>query len=64
MRLHPYAIILGLALAFFVLLTLRHPPFAVLTAILGVLGFDILFKNRAKNIEDKKNEDDDKEDDQ
>lgn len=62
MRLHPYAIILGLALAFFVLLTLRHPPFAVLTAILGVLGFDLLFKNRAKNIEDIKDDDTDKRD--
>ena len=56
MRLHPYAIILGLALGFFVLLTLRHPPFAVLTAIIGVLGFDMGFKARAKNI-DKKDED-------
>jgi len=56
MRLHPYAIILGLALGFFVLLTLRHPPFAILTAIIGVLGFDMGFKARAKNIE-KKDED-------
>jgi len=60
MRLHPYAIILGLALGFFVLLTLRHPPFAVLTAILGVLGFDLLFKNRVKKLDHK---DDDKKDD-
>ena len=55
MRLHPYAIILGLGLGFFVLLTLRHPPFALLTAILGVLGFDMSLKARAKNI-DKKDE--------
>jgi len=55
MRLHPYAMILGLALGFFVLLTLRHPPFAILTAIIGVLGFDMTFKARAKNI-DKKDE--------
>ncbi len=53
MRIHPYAIILGLALGFFVLLTLRHPPFAVLTAILGVLGFDMSFKARAKKLEQK-----------
>jgi len=53
MRLHPYAIILGLALGFFVLLTLRHPPFAVLTAILGVLGLDMWFKARAKKLEQK-----------
>ena len=53
MRLHPYAIILGLALGFFVLLTLRHPPFAILTAIIGVLGFDMGFKARAKNLEQK-----------
>ena len=56
MRLHPYALILGLALGFFVLLTLRHPPFAVLTAIIGVLGFDVMFKSRAKKL-DKKDDD-------
>jgi len=53
MRLHPYAIILGLALGFFILLTLRHPPFALLTAIIGVLGFDMGFKARAKKLEQK-----------
>lgn len=53
MRLHPYAIILGLALGFFILLTLRHPPFALLTAIIGVLGFDMGFKARAKKLENK-----------
>jgi len=53
MRLHPYAIILGLALGFFVLLTLRHPPFAVLSAIIAVLGFDMGFKSRAKKLEQK-----------
>ncbi len=53
MRLHPYAIILGLTLGFFVLLTLRHPPFAIMTAIIGVLGFDMGFKARAKNLENK-----------
>ena len=53
MRLHPYAIILGFALGFFILLTLRHPPFALLTAIIGVLGFDMGFKARAKKLENK-----------
>ena len=53
MRLHPYAIILGLALGFFVLLTLRHPPFAVLSAIIAVLGFDMGFQSRAKKLEQK-----------
>lgn len=56
MRLHSYAIILGLALGFFVLLTLRHPPFAVLTAVIGVLGFDVLFKSRAKKLDKKDDE--------
>ena len=56
MRLHPYAIILGLALGFFVLLTLRHPPFAILAAIIGVLGFDMGFKARAKKLEQKDEE--------
>jgi len=55
MKLHPYALILGLGLGFFVLLTLRYPPFAILTAIIGVLGFDLGFKARAKNV-DKKDE--------
>ena len=53
MRLPPYAIILGLTLGFFILLTLRHPPFALLTAIIGVLGFDMGFKARAKKLENK-----------
>lgn len=57
MRLHPYAIILGIALGFFVLLTLRHPPFAILTMIIGVLGLDMMFKSRAKKLD---NKDDDK----
>jgi len=56
MRLHPYAIILGLVLGFFVLLTLRHPPFALLTAVIGVLGFDMAFKSRAKKIDKKDDE--------
>ena len=56
MRIHPYAIILGLALGFFILLTLRHPPFAILTAIIGVLGFDMGFKARAKKLENKDEE--------
>jgi len=56
MRLHSYAIILGLTLGFFVLLTLRHPPFAILTAIIGVLGFDVMFKARAKKLENKDDE--------
>lgn len=56
MRLHPYAIILGLALGFFVLLTLRHPPFAILSAIIAVLGFDMGFKSRAKKLDQKDEE--------
>ena len=56
MRLHPYAIILGLALGFFILLTLKHPPFAILIAIIGVLGFDMGFKARAKKLENKDEE--------
>ena len=56
MKLHSYAIILGLALGFFILLTLRHPPFAILTAIIGVLGFDMAFKARAKKLNHKDEE--------
>lgn len=60
MRLHPYAIILGLVLGVFVLLTLRHPPFALLTAVIGVLGFDMAFKSKAKKLEDKDSDKDNK----
>ena len=54
MKLHPYAVILGLSLGIFVLLTLRYPPFALLTTIISLLGFDLGFKARAKNLENKK----------
>jgi hypothetical protein len=56
MKLHPYAVILGLSLGVFVLLTLRYPPFALLTTIISLLGFDLGFKARAKKIENKKND--------
>jgi hypothetical protein len=35
---------------------LRYPPFALLTTIISLLGFDLGFKARAKNIENKKND--------
>lgn len=57
MKLHPYAVILGLSLGIFVLLTLRYPPFALLTTIISLLGFDLGFKARAKNLENKKDND-------
>jgi len=60
MRLHPYAIILGLVLGVFVLFTLRHPPFALLTAVIGVLGFDMAFKAKAKKLEDNDSDKDNK----
>jgi len=56
MKLHPYAVILGLSLGVFVFLTLRHPVFSLLTSIISLLGFDLGFKARAKNIENKKND--------
>ena len=56
MKLHPYAVILGLSLGVFVFLTLLYPPFALLTTIISLLGFDLGFKARAKKIENKKND--------
>ena len=51
MRLHPYALLIGLGLGIMAFVIFRHPIFAVLALILGTLGFDILFKR--KTDEDK-----------
>jgi len=55
MKLHPYAIIIGLVIGVMVFFTLRHPLFALLAAVISVLGFDMAFK--AKIDEDKKDSD-------
>jgi len=52
MRLHPYAIIISLVIGVMVLLTLRHPPFAIFAAVISVLGFDMAFKSKADSDKD------------
>jgi len=56
MKLHPYALILGVGIGIMVLFALRHPLFAILATAISVLGFDMAFKARAKNIDDDSNE--------
>ncbi len=43
-RIHPYALIIGMALGIVVLLTLRHPLFALFAAFCGVLISDLVIK--------------------
>ena len=52
MKLHPYALILGVAIGVMVLFALRHPLFAILASVLSVLGFDLAFKKKSDNIDD------------
>jgi len=57
MKLHPYALILGLAIGVMVLVALRHPLFALFATVLSVLGLDLLFKKRLEDgNEDDKND--------
>lgn len=53
MKLHPYAILIGLVIGVMVLFTLRHPLFALFAAVIGVLGFDMAFKARLESDKDK-----------
>ena len=52
MKLHPYAIILGVGIGVMVLFALRHPLFSLLATVISVLGFDVAFKKKIKNIDD------------
>ena len=52
MKIHPYALILGIGIGIMVLAALRHPLFAIFATIIAVLGFDIAFKR--KNIDSDK----------
>ncbi len=49
MKLHPYAIIIGLVIGIMVFFTLRHPLFALFAAVIAVLGFDMAFKARIES---------------
>lgn len=44
MRLHPYAILLGLAIGLVTLVALRHPLFAVMSGLIAVLGLDMILR--------------------
>ena len=46
MTLHPYALILGLAIGVMVFAALRHPVFALLAAIAAIVLIDMGLKNR------------------
>jgi len=57
MKLHPYALILGVGIGIMVLFALRHPLFAIFATVLSVLGMDVAFKSRTKKIDDNHNDD-------
>lgn len=46
MKLHPYALIFGLGIGVMVLAALRHPLFAVLSAIAAIILIDMGLKGR------------------
>ena len=52
MKLHPYALILGVGIGIMVLFALRHPLFAIFATAISVLGFDLAFKKNTKKIDD------------
>ena len=44
--LHPYAIILGIAIGVAIMATLRHPLFVLLFGVAATLGLDMALKSR------------------
>ncbi len=52
MRLHPYAILLGIVIGIVTLFALRHPLFALMTGLIAVLGLDMIL--RVKGDRDQK----------
>ena len=44
MKLHPYAIILGVGIGIMSLFALRHPIFAVMAGLIAVLGIDMIIR--------------------
>lgn len=44
MRIHPYAILLGIAIGIVSLFALRHPLFALMTGLIAVLGLDMVLR--------------------
>lgn len=44
MKIHPYAIILGVAIGGMSFFALRHPIFAVMAGLIAVLGIDMVIR--------------------
>lgn len=44
MKLHPYALIIGIGIGIMVQLTLRYPPFALFFGIVAVISLDMGIK--------------------
>lgn len=53
MRIHPYALLIGVVIGIMFLLALRHPPFAIFMTLVSIVGLDYFFKNRKKVDSDK-----------
>lgn len=47
--LHPYAIIIGIGIGIMVLVTLRHPLFAIFAAITSVILLDMGYRRNRNN---------------
>ncbi|MGB3455704.1 MAG: hypothetical protein WBG08_12800 [Litorimonas sp.] len=44
MKIHPYAILLGVAIGLMSLFALRHPIFALMAGLIAVLGLDMVMR--------------------
>ncbi len=47
MKLHPYALIIGIGIGIMVLISLRQPVFAIFAAIISVILLDMGYKKNA-----------------
>ena len=53
MKLHPYALIIGIGIGVMVQLTLRYPPFSLFFAIVAVISLDMGIKHFSSKDRDK-----------
>lgn len=44
MKLHPYAILLGIGIGVMSFFALRHPVFALMTGLVAILGIDLVLR--------------------
>lgn len=44
MKIHPYAIILGVGIGIMSLYALRHPVFAAMAGLIAILGIDMVIR--------------------